>query len=375
MIQIANKQSCSGCTACMAVCPKNAISMVSDDKGFLYPLVDLEKCINCGLCEKTCPFEKTVNEPKERVAYAVKHKDISVLKESTSGGIFTAVSDYVLQQGGIVYGAALDENMIVKHTRAVTAEERNKMRGSKYVQSDLGDVFRLVKNDLFNNKLVLFTGTPCQIAGLRSYLGNKCDGLICLDLICHGVPSPMIFKEHIFFLSKKLKTKILDYKFRPKKWGWHVHRELVCGEKKEYHSTPYLDLWKNLYYSRVCTRPSCNNCPFSNLNRVGDITIGDCRGIDNVYSDFGSYEGVTLAIVNTKKGKEVFEKISDTIKYEPLNIEDVMQPPLKQSSKSNEYFEEFFNYYNSYGYEKTIKKYYGRMYPLKYYIKKLIKRI
>lgn len=374
MIQISDKRNCAGCTGCMAACPKKAITMVADEQGFDYPFADSEKCINCGLCDEVCPFVKPSQEVQERYTYAVKHKDPLVLKESTSGGIFTAVSDYVLEQGGVVYGAALDENVVVRHIRATTEQERNRMRGSKYVQSNLGDIFRQVKNDLTDKKLVLFTGTPCQIAGLRSYLKNKCDGLICLDLICHGVPSPMIYKEHIGFLAKKFRTKIVDYKFRPKKWGWHTHRELVCGEKKTYHSTPYADLWRTLYYSRIVTRPSCNNCPYSNLNRLGDITIGDCRGIDNVNADFGSYEGVTLAIVNTQIGKEVFERISNIITYEPLNIEDVMQPPLRQSSRPNNASEQFFEYYKKYGYKKTIMNYYGKLYPLKYYIKKWMKR-
>jgi coenzyme F420-reducing hydrogenase beta subunit len=365
-----SKTNCCGCTACMVSCPKHAISMQIDEQGFKYPYIDMEKCINCGLCDKICPFEQTLLNPQTREAYAVKHKDKSVLKESTSGGIFTAVSDYVINKGGVVYGAAFDENMVVRHIRATTKIERNRMRGSKYVQSDLGEVFLLVKQDLNDRRLVLFTGTPCQIAGLRSYMGNNSDGLICLDLICHGVPSPVVFNEHIHYLSGKLKTAIVDYKFRPKEWGWHVHRELVIGTKRQYHSNPFTDLWRNIYYSRIATRPSCNNCPYSNLNRIGDITIGDCRGIDNILSDFESYDGVTLAIVNTRLGKFVLEQISNDITYSPLNIDDVIQPPLKQSSSPNKNSERFFADYKQYGYKKAIMKHYGRLYPLKYYIKK-----
>lgn len=376
MIQISDKKNCAGCTACRAVCHKNAITMRMDEKGFKYPQVDLEKCVNCGLCDKVCVFDKKPEAKRENhFAYAVKHKDKQILKDSTSGGIFTAVSDYVLENDGVVYGATLDENIVVRHIRATTVEERNRMRGSKYVQSDMGDIFYRVKQDLADKKLVLFTGTPCQVAGLRSYLGTKSEGLICLDLICYGVPSPLIYKEHIAFLSKKYRSKITDYKFRPKKWGWHIHRELVCGEKKTYHSTPYTDLWQNLYYSRIITRLSCNNCSYSNLNRVGDITIGDCRGIDKVKPGFGSYEGVTLAIVNTEIGKKIFGKISDVITYEPLDIESVMQPPLRQCGKENTNSEKFFSIYQHFGYKKTISEFYGRLYPVKYYIKKLTKRI
>lgn len=374
MIQIGDKRNCAGCTACAVVCAKNAISMVVDEQGFNYPFVDMQKCVNCGLCDKVCPFNKPKQEATEQNVYAVKHKEAEVLQESTSGGIFTAVSDYVLEQGGVVYGATLDDNIVVRHMRAVTAEERNRMRGSKYVQSDLGDVFVQVKQDLKDKRMVLFTGTPCQIAGLRASLNGKDEGLICIDLICHGVPSPMIYKEHIRLLLKKLRTKIVDYKFRPKKWGWHIHRELVIGEKGEFHSSPYTDLWRTIYYSRIATRPSCNNCPYSNLNRFGDITIGDCRGIDNVKAEFGSYEGVTLAIVNTKRGKEIFDKISNSIIYEELNIEDVMQPPLKQSSRPNPASERFFADYQQYGYKKAVLNYFGRFYSLKYYVKKWLGR-
>ena len=375
MIQITEKKSCAGCTACAAVCPKGAISMVADEWGLSYPEVDTEKCVDCGLCDKICPFDKETHGTEERIAYALKHNDPSVLEKSTSGGIFTAVSDYVLSAGGVVYGAAIDDNIVVRHTRATTPDERDRMRGSKYVQSELGDTLVSVKRDLAAGKKVLFVGTPCQVAGLKSYLGNKCDGLITLDLICHGVPSPLIYKEHIGFLSKKLNTKIIDYKFRPKKWGWHVHREIACGEKREYHSTPYTDLWRYLYYSRIATRPSCNNCPYSNLSRVGDITIGDCRGIDRVLPDFKSDEGVTLAIVNTDVGKAVFEAISDTVTAVALNVSDVMQPPLRQSSKPNPESERFFEIYKTKGYKAAISEYYGPTYVLKYYIKKMLRRI
>ena len=374
MIQIREKQNCAGCTACMACCPKNAISMVADERGLVYPVVDTQSCVECGLCDKVCPFDKSSKQVSDMQVYAVKHKDSLVLAESTSGGIFTAVSDYILEQGGVVYGAALDENIVVKHIRASTPEVRDLMRGSKYVQSDLGDAFRQVKQDLLAKKKVLFTGTPCQVAGLKSYLNGNDDGLICMDLICHGVPSPLIYKEHIDLLSQKLHTKITDYKFRPKKWGWHVHREIVCASNKEYYSTPYTDLWKDLYYSRLATRPSCNNCPYSNLNRVGDITIGDCRGIDRVKPSFGSYDGVTLAMLNTQVGKEIFEAVSAALIYEPLNIDDVMQPPLRCSSRANAESENFFEIYQKHGYKKAIKAYYGWTYVLKYYIKKWIIR-
>lgn len=374
MIHITDKSKCAGCTACMISCHKNAISMVSDEQGFSYPKVDLDKCINCGLCDRICPFDKQPSNPLLHETYAIKHKDSLVLKNSTSGGFFTAISDYVLEQCGVVYGASFDQNLVVRHMRASNKEQRNPMRGSKYVQSDLGDIFLQVRKDLTDKLLVLFVGTPCQIAGLKSFLGKSYKNLICVDLICHGVPSPLIYKEHLKFLSKKLRSTIADYQFRPKDWGWHVHREKVCGRAKEYHSTPYTDLWQRLYYSRVATRQSCNNCPYSNLNRVGDITIGDCRGIDRVIPNFGSYEGVSLVLVNTQIGKDVFESVRDTMIIESINIKDFLQPPLCQCSAPSKYSKIFFSDYTKYGYKRAISNYLGKLYAVKYYVKKLLKR-
>lgn len=373
MIQIIDKKQCAGCTACMAACPKKAITMVMDENGFKYPKIELKKCINCGVCDKVCVFTKELKKIDTiQQAYAVKHNDKQILYESTSGGIFTAISDYVLSQKGIVYGSILDKNMVVRHIRASTFEERNLMRGSKYVQSDMDEIFLQVKKDLSDKRIVLFTGTPCQVAGLKSFLGEKFEGLICLDLICNGVPSPLIYKEHILFLSKKYKMNITNYKFRPKNWGWHIHREIAYTKNRTYHSKSYIDLWKQLYYSRIIIRPSCNNCLYSSTNRVGDITIGDCRGIDNVNANFGSYDGVTLAIINTEIGKKIFEEISNVITYEPVSLESVMQAPLKKCGKDNPNSSVFFKTYQKKGYKKTLNKFYGRFYSLKYYIKQFL---
>lgn len=265
------------------------------------------------------------------------------MENSTSGGFFTAISDYVLEQEGSVYCAAFDDKLVVKHIKATTKKIRDKMRGSKYVQSDLNDTFKKIKEDLSSKKLVLFTGTPCQVAGLKSYLHGKCDGLICCDIICHGAASPLIFNEHLNLLSKKIKNSIVDYQFRPKKWGWHIHREIVWDKNgKPHHSTPYTDLWRGIYYSRIATRPSCSICPYSNLNRCGDITIGDCRGIDNVIPNYNSDNGVSLVIINTTLGQEVFNRINGDFKYDCIDINDVLQPPLRMASKANPSYNSFF---------------------------------
>ena len=200
-----DKKNCFGCTACAACCPYDAITMQTDNAGFKYPKVNTELCVNCGICDSICPSnQKSPNlfTPNIKKAYAVKHINPDVLEHSASGGVFTALSDYVLQSGGVVYGAAFDENMVVRHMRAENKLERDRMRGSKYVQSDLDNIFQLVKQDL-KNRNVLFTGTPCQIAGLKNFLRGREERLICCDLICHGVPSPLVFSEHLKLLKKR----------------------------------------------------------------------------------------------------------------------------------------------------------------------------
>ena len=373
MIVIDDKTKCAGCTACAAICPRDAIQMICDQEGFRYPCVDTALCVDCGLCDKVCALNKAPQPVAQQQAYAVKHTDKGILQNSTSGGAFTALSDLVLEAEGVVYGAVLGEDLVVRHKRAATKEARDAMRGSKYVQSDLGDVFRLVKKDLQDKKKVLFTGTPCQVSGLKSFLGDKQEGLLCCDLICHGVPSPLIFGEHMGYLQKKLGRPIAEYRFRDKKWGWHVHREMaVVRNGKQYYSTPETDMWRNIYYSRIVTRPSCAACPYSNLDRCGDITIGDCRGIDKVHPDFGSDEGVSLVIVNTPVGQEAMEKIKPVCKYEALDIETVMQPPLHTASPANKSYEKFFANYHRNGYAAAVKLLFGKHYRLKYYIKRLL---
>lgn len=377
MLAIADKSKCAGCSACMEACSFDAIRMIADDEGFYYPVVDKKLCKNCAICEKVCPFkEKAKSSADAQEAFVVKHRDVGVLKKSTSGGAFTALSDYVLDLGGAVYGAVYDENMVVTHIRATSRQERDRMRGSKYVQSNIGTCFSEVKRDLQDGKYVLFTGTPCQVAGLKSGLNGEYERLICCDLICWGVSSPLIFSEHIKLLQTKREKRIVDYQFRPKKWGYRNYKPLVCYEDgKEIHSTPYTDLYQSVYYSRIATRPSCNQCPYSNLERYGDITIGDCNEVENVFPDFGSFDGVSLMLLNTAKGKELFQNISEKLISRSVNINSVLQEPLRHHAKSNANYRNFFDCYHQHGYRKAINLIWGENYALKYYIKKFLKRI
>ena len=230
MKKINDPADCCGCTACASICNHDAITMEPDALGFLYPKVDESKCVECGLCEKVCAFsdnyDKSLNLPKPD-AYAARHKDMDEVMKSRSGAAFVAISDYILEQGGVVYGAGYKDHFRVAHKRATTKEERDEFRGSKYVQSDLTGVFRQVKQDLKNGLTVLFSGTPCQTSGLNSYVGKKLRGnLVLIDIVCHGVPGPYIWRDYLAYLEKKQGDTITMVNFRDKeKYGWGAHHE------------------------------------------------------------------------------------------------------------------------------------------------------
>jgi len=230
MIDIRNPQDCCGCTACASVCVHDAIKMTPDALGFLYPIVDKEKCVDCGLCEKICAFnddyDRSMNLPSPDV-YGVRHKDMEEIMKSRSGAMFVAISDYVLEHGGVVYGVGYEDHFRVVHKRATTKYERDEFRGSKYVQSDMKDIFRQVKEDLKHGRTVLFSGTPCQTSGLNSYVGKKLRvNLVLIDIVCHGVPSPYIWRDYLAYLEKKQGDVICEVNFRDKEiFGWRAHHE------------------------------------------------------------------------------------------------------------------------------------------------------
>lgn len=237
MIKITNPQDCCGCTACASICAHDAITMEPDALGFLYPKVDESKCVECGLCEKVCQFNDNYDRSlnlEQPIAYAARHKDISEVMRSRSGAAFVAISDYILEQGGVVYGAGYKDHFRVAHKRATTKEERDEFRGSKYVQSDLTGIFRQVKEDLRNGLTVLFSGTPCQTSGLNAYVGKKLrENLYLVDIVCHGVPSPYIWRDYLAYLERKHGSKITYVNFRDKElYGWRAHKETFKFENR-----------------------------------------------------------------------------------------------------------------------------------------------
>lgn len=360
MIQIKDKADCCGCTACASICPKDAITMEPDTLGFKYPKVDLDKCIDCGLCEKVCAFNDNYDKSpnlKEPEIYAARHKDIHEIETSRSGAAFIAISDYILENGGIVYGVGYKDHFRVAHKRATTKEERNEFKGSKYVQSDLDGIFRQVKEDLKQGNTVLFSGTPCQTAGLNSYIGKKFrENLVLVDIVCHGVPSPYIWQDYLTYLENKYKSKIIKVNFRDKsRIGWSGHIEsFVFANKNKVE----LDVFKYLFGKNIMLRSSCGSCVFTNFDRPSDITIGDYWGWEKISKDFNNdNKGCSLLLINTIKGQIIFNKISNNLFLLKSDKEKSVQPNLEKPSvldKRNTYFEIDFQ---RRGFKYVAKKY------------------
>lgn len=358
MINIINKASCVGCEACRQICPKQCITMVYDNEGFSYPMVSSKDCIKCSLCEKVCPIiQYGINElrPNNRV-FAVKHQNHKVQFESTSGGAFTAIANWAELQNGIIFGAAYDEQLNVIHCKAKNTEEYVKFRGSKYVQSLIGNTFIEIRELLTQGKLVLFSGTPCQVSGLKLFLLKPYSNLYTVDIICHGVPSPKVFKDYINFIQKK--GKLLSINMRYKAKGWNASEgKIIYANGKKIVGSGVAGLWRKLYSSRCITRPCCYECKFTNFNRQGDITIGDYWGIEKSHPNFFDNNGISLLLLNSAKGNYIFENIKNELYSIESSREKCLQPMLYESVRQPLYRDLFWEDYGKFPFKKVAKKY------------------
>lgn len=367
-----DKSNCCGCASCSSICHKKAIHMEYDDCGFSYPIID-DKCVDCGLCKKVCSFSQKNNYPKFKNCIVFKHESENVVNESRSGGFFTAISDYVLENGGVIYGAYLDNNFFVKHIRATNKQERDLLRKSKYVQSNLEGIVLEIANDLKKGLKVLFTGTGCQCDSIKQYLKTThipTDNLIICDIVCHSNASPILFKKYIDYQSKKYNTSIKEYYFRDKrKFSWFSHVEKIVFDNDK---TIYTDEYTNLYYSDDI-RPSCYNCKYTSLNRCGDFTISDCWGGQVLFPQIVNKTGASLVFINNEKAEKLFNLIKKNNFASNIDIKDVMQPRLSEPVKKSDRYEEFWNDYRNLDFSIFIKKYSKNNYSLKMiFIKKLI---
>ena len=304
---------CVGCSACANACPKNCLNMVADNAGFLHPEIQMDNCINCGACEKVCPVINRKSKGKESIqAYAVYSKNDNIRISSSSGGLFYTIAKYIIENCGIVYGAAFDENLYLSHKGVESIEDLYLLQGSKYIQSDIKLCFREIKNHLATNRLVLFCGSPCQVEGLLCYLKKTYDNLFTLDFICHGVPSPKAWQEYIKHQEKVFSSKACSVSFRDKETGWISYSyRIKFSNNHEYLKTNYKDTYSKAFIQNISLRKSCYHCMFKTANRNSDITMGDLWGIKNILPDITDDKGVSVAFIQSEKGRYLWEQVKE----------------------------------------------------------------
>ncbi len=329
MIHIDDKANCCGCGACRDVCSRNAITLVPDNEGFLYPQVDAEACIRCGKCVKVCPVlakrsgkgAALAQDSSLPAAYAAQTLNEEVLRNSSSGGIFTEIATWILRQGGIVYGAAFDDALRVHHIGVERVEDLEKLRGSKYLQSKTGTTYKEAKAQLDAGRLVLYTGTPCQIGGLLAFLKKSYANLYTQDIVCHGTPSPLLWEKYVEFREAVSESKTRRTFFRHKKYGWKKFSMLFeFSNNTEYHQSLSEDWYMRSFLRNLCLRPSCYNCAFKGLTRPGDITLADFWGIETICPHMDDDRGTSLVVLHSEKGQQMFDAIRPNIRYEETDL-------------------------------------------------------
>lgn len=352
MIEIKDKKDCCGCWSCANICPKHCIQMVEDEEGFRYPKVDQTLCVDCGLCEKACPVinADTQDIPFEQQGWLVQHKDEQIRHESTSGGAFTAIASYIISEGGVVFGAGFRKGtFIVVHQSAEDIEGLSVYRNSKYVQSEIGDCYAQALKYLNAGRLVLFSGTPCQIEGLRCFLrGKKFDNLILQDLVCRAVPSPAILRSYISVQEQLLGGNFLKILFRDKFHGYHYSSFSIYNKDKDkdYHKGIDSNEYLRSFFDNMNDRPSCYDCRFKKRYRKSDITLWDCFPIEKFTNKLDG-KGTTRVLVHTKKGAEIINaamKDLNAISVNPDLLTDGVREMFKSvpyNPKRQQFFDDF----------------------------------
>ena len=371
------KEDCCACGACFNICPKNAIEMVTDEYGFKYPKINDKKCINCNACKRVCAYQYVEEKNRPIAVFVSARKDSEKIMKSASGGIFATLAEKVLNEKGIVFGSALvEENNVleIKHIYIDRLKDLSKLVGSKYVQSDINIAYKKAKMFLTEGRKVLFSGTPCQVAGLKSFLGKSYNNLLTMDIICHGVPNADFFRDYLKVLEKNFKGKVIDFKFRDKKYGWGLNS---CLKYKKDNSILYKyflvdeSTYYHMFLNAECYRENCYRCKYTNKNRTGDITIGDYWGIENEHPELlkenggklDKYKGISAVIVNTENGKFWFNKCRNELYMYPSTFEQVAKAntQLRQPSSYGKFRDKIMQIYKENGYEAVDKFYYNKI--------------
>lgn len=364
MIEIEKKEECCGCEACYNVCPHKAIKMSEDENGFKFSNVLKEKCTNCNACLRVCPILNTKNIDNkldfEKKAFIAINRNEEIRKVSSSGGIFTLLAEEVLKDGGVVFGAMFDDKFNVVHGWIEDINDICKMRGSKYVQSEIKDSYNNVKKFLEQGRKVLFTGTPCQVSGLINFLGKQYPNLYTQDIICHGVPSPKVWRKYIQYRRKKDKSSPASISFRDKKHGWKLFSMKFAYENMEYVQDINHDIYLKAFLRNIALRDSCYSCRFKDSSKVSaDITLGDFWGIEQVAPEFNDNKGVSAVILNTEKGLGIFKEISSNIIKKEIDIDTIVKynSALTKSVSPSKNREKFFADLDKKDFDELASKY------------------
>lgn len=376
------KEDCCGCRACEQICPTSCIEMISDECGFLYPIIDKDKCLNCKKCQIVCPsINSKSNEDANRKVFAMSHNNKAVVEGSSSGGAFYGICKWGIDNGYVIYGVAFDSKFNAVYGEAESFDDCSKFYRSKYVQSNSYHVFKRIAKDLNEGKNVIFSGTPCYIKALSNYLGKDYDNLLLIDLICHGIPSPLVWNGYLMFLRKHYNGDILQVNMRDKRYGWN-HRSLTSidiSSKGNVCDTPATNTFMAGYGMNIFFRPSCYECRFANFDRPGDLTIADFWGINEVTTKFKDEKGVSCCISNTEKGLSLLQNILKGYIYEERVLADCQQPNLYHPATKSPLTDRFWNDWVSSGnnYEYIANKYLGFSMRSKFffYMKKYLKRM
>lgn len=355
MIEITSKYKCSGCGACHNICPQNCIEMIEDSEGFLYPKVNIDKCIGCNLCEQVCPIQNKIYRKTKDIVYVCYAKDYHEHFTSSSGGFFSVLARYILDNDGFVYGASFDNQFNVKHICVNDVEHLNLIKGTKYVQSEIGHIFKEIKKRLNEGKKVLFSGTSCQVAGLKMYLKKEYENLITVDLICHGVPSPKVWRQYLKELSNGRKITMVN--FRDKTDGINdVFLDFQIENGKLIQERYSENIYIKGFIQNMFLRPSCFDCWFKGENRSSDFTIGDYWGKDCFEDRRSKQLGISTIIIHTKTGIDIFSKFKDNLNFKVSDIDKatIWNSCYKDSVRQDKKREEFYNLYTEKGVINTI---------------------
>ncbi|MBE6578293.1 MAG: 4Fe-4S dicluster domain-containing protein [Ruminococcaceae bacterium] len=362
--EICKRELCSGCGACSNICPFDCVKMESDEEGFEYPVVDYSACRHCGKCRYVCPVaNKPLDDGISPIVYAVKHRDNEVRSNSSSGGAFTAIAERAIKQGGVVFGAGFSDDFKVLHKACFSIDALSELRGSKYVQSKISDVYEQANTFLKEGRKVLFTGTPCQIAGLYAYLGENDDNLTTMDFICHGVPSPEVWSRYLEEHESKTESRASSVSFRDKTLGWRNYSLKIHFDSNSSFCNPVgEDLFLKGFVANLYLRPSCSRCSFKQVHRQSDITVADFWGVDTVIPEFNDDKGISLVMLNTKKGAKVFNDILSTVDCCEVAFSAAIasNPLYGHSAAHHPCRDHFFERIHKLSISKNIERYLGK---------------